>query len=314
MDHLGASISNVVFHEGELALQENAGSRERLAEIAPQLIRPVLTEQRQAFFARLPFVVLGGVDDTGQAWATLLAGRPGFVQSPEVKRLVVRARPPIDDPLASLLVSGAQIGLLGIEAHARRRNRVNGRVVHVDDASFELAVNQSFGNCPKYIHPRQAEFLADVMPAGSVSRCTGLDEIARQMIRKADTFFVASAHPGVRGESCPHQGVDVSHRGGAPGFVELADNDTLVVPDYVGNAYFNTLGNLLLNPRAGLLFVDFDVGRLLWLAAEAEIVQDGPDLARIPAAERLLRLKVSESRYTPGPLPLRWKTQPRSAR
>lgn len=306
-------MSNVVFHEGELVLQERAGSRDRLAETAPQLIRPALTEQHQAFFARLPFVVLGGVDGTGQAWATLLAGPPGFVQAPEAGRLAVRARPPVDDPLADYLVPGAQIGLLGIEAHSRRRNRANGRIVHADDAGFDLAVNQSFGNCPKYIRPRRAEFLPGVTPAGPASRCAGLDEAARQMIRQADTFFIASAHPRASTESGRHQGVDVSHRGGAAGFVELADNDTLTVPDYVGNAYFNTLGNLLLNSRAGLLFVDFDAGRLLWLAAEAEIVHDGPDLARIPAVERLLRLKVSESRYTPGPLPLRWATPPPSS-
>jgi len=56
-----------------------------------------------------------------------------------------------------------------------------------------------------------------------------------------------------------------SHRGGNPGFVEVLDERTLRVPDYVGNGMFNTLGNFVSNPRAGLLFIDFEGGRTLQL-------------------------------------------------
>jgi hypothetical protein len=67
-------------------------------------------------------------------------------------------------------------------------------------------------------------------------------------------------------------GVDVSHRGGKPGFVRLDDDCTLIVPDFSGNCQFNTFGNLELNPRAGMLFVDFDRGNLLYLTGTAEVI------------------------------------------
>ena len=116
------------FHEGEVALQERAGSRAKLAEIGPRVIRDHMPDQHREFFAQLPFVLVGTVDAQGQPWASVLAGEPGFVSSPDPRRLVVRARPLAHDPLAANLADGAAIGLLGIEPHTRRRNRLNGWV------------------------------------------------------------------------------------------------------------------------------------------------------------------------------------------
>lgn len=64
--------------------------------------------------------------------------------------------------------------------------------------------------------------------------------------------------------------MDVSHRGGPSGFVQV-DGDVLTVPDYPGNRYFNTFGNFLENPRAGLLFINFENGDLLHLTGEASV-------------------------------------------
>ena len=66
--------------------------------------------------------------------------------------------------------------------------------------------------------------------------------------------------------------MDVSHRGGPPGFVQVVDEQRLWLPDYSGNGYFNTLGNLASAPRAGLLWLDFVHGDMLQLAAQAELV------------------------------------------
>ncbi len=79
-----------------------------------------------------------------------------------------------------------------------------------------------------------------------------LDTSAAHLIRNADTFFVASYVNGEDG----HRRVDVSHRGGRSGFVRLDADDVLTVPDFAGNLFFNTLGNFLVNPKAGLVFVD----------------------------------------------------------
>jgi len=88
----------------------------------------------------------------------------------------------------------------------------------------------------------------------------------RTIIAKADTFFVTSVHP--------ERGVDTSHRGGSPGFVTLIDDRTLRIPDYPGNSMFNTLGNFAVNPRAGLIFLDFESHRTLQLTGRAEILYD----------------------------------------
>jgi predicted pyridoxine 5'-phosphate oxidase superfamily flavin-nucleotide-binding protein len=282
------------FHAGELALQQRAGSLGRLAEVGPRVVRAALPEQHQLFFAQLPFVVVGSVDAEGQPWASLLTGSPGFVQALSATRLRLASRPRADEALAEHLREGAPLGLLGIEPHTRRRNRVNGRVRSMDSAGFEMAVSQSFGNCPKYIQPREARFDERALaPTQAVTRGKQLDAWARCLIQNADTFFIASSHPAAHAPSSPAEGVDVSHRGGPPGFVRVDANGVLTVPDFSGNGFFNTLGNLSLNPRAGLLFMDFEQGELLQLTVNAELVWDGPELAAFTGAQRLLRLRVT---------------------
>ncbi|WP_374480099.1 pyridoxamine 5'-phosphate oxidase family protein [Zoogloea sp.] len=295
------------FHTGEETLQARAGSRERLAEVGPRVIRPAMPETHQTFFGQLPFVVAGAVDGAGQPWASLLAGAPGFITAPADDRLRIAALPPAGDPLEGLLQAGARVGLLGIEAHTRRRNRANGRVVAVDGVGIDIHVEQSFGNCPKYIEPRQAEYAPGQEARPESLDFTGLGDPVRTLVAAADTFFIASAHPDDDG--LPAHGVDVSHRGGPAGFVRI-DGDTLTVPDLAGNNYFNTLGNLLLAPRAGLLFIDFARGDLAWLAADAEIVDDAAALAAFPEARRLLRLHVRTSRLARRAAALRWQPPP----
>jgi hypothetical protein len=295
------------FHAGDQALQQRAGSLARLAEVGPRVVRAALPEQHQTFFAQLPFVVVGSVDADGQPWASVLAGRPGFVQAPSAERLRIAAHPWPQDPLAQHLRPGAPLGLLGIEPHTRRRNRANGRVGAMDAAGFELQVSQSFGNCPKYIQAREARF---VEPGGAapqpLARGDRLDAVARRLIQNADTLFIASAHPAARTPASVAEGVDVSHRGGRPGFVRIDADDTLTLPDFSGNGYFNTLGNLALDARAGLLFIDFEQGDMLQVAASAEVVWDGFDPVAFAGAERLLRLRVSTVQHWPRAMPLRW--------
>lgn len=295
------------WHEGERAAQARAGAAARLAEIGPRVLRDHMPDQHRAFFAELPWLLAGLVDAAGQPHAGMLAGPPGFAWSPDPRRLRVDAAPPAHDPLAGLLVPGAPIGLLGLQAHTRRRNRLNGWLGEVDRRGVEVEVGQSFGNCPKYIVPREA-LRAPGAPAGVVvAEGAQLDAGARALVAAADTFFIATAHPRAAGGHRPEQGVDVSHRGGAPGFVRVEDDGGLVVPDYVGNAFFNTLGNLALQPRCGLLFIDFATGERLYATARADVQWEGAAVAQVPGALRLLRLRVTSMRRVGGGLPLRWR-------
>jgi predicted pyridoxine 5'-phosphate oxidase superfamily flavin-nucleotide-binding protein len=172
---------------------------------------------------------------------------------------------------------------------------------------FAVQVQQSFGNCPKYIQAREPLYVApSAHTPPVVHRAAGLDATARQMLAQTDTFFIATAYAGTDLEQRgPAHGVDVSHRGGKPGFVRV-DGNTLTVPDFIGNFFFNTLGNLAVNPRAGLLVVDHATGDLLHLAVDAEIIWDGPLLDNFVGAQRLLRLEVHGMLRIEAALPLRW--------
>ncbi|QGW84510.1 pyridoxamine 5'-phosphate oxidase family protein [Variovorax paradoxus] len=297
------------FHAGERALQTLAGSREVMAAAGSRVIRDFMPDQHRDFFAQLPFLIVGSMDAQLQPWASVLAAPPGFSHSPDATHLRIDALPAADDPLAAQLVQGASLGLLGIQPHTRRRNRMNGKVESIDATGFMVEVQQSFGNCPKYIQAREPLFAAGRV-AVPAERLDGLDDAARALIGRADTFFIASAfpqHAAGGDEADPAaQGVDVSHRGGLPGFVRVGEDGVLTVPDFTGNRFFNTLGNLSVHPRAGLLFIDFENGDLLHLTATAEIVWDGPEVAAFEGAERLLRLRVGQVLRRRGALPLRW--------
>jgi uncharacterized protein len=295
-----------VFHEGELALQEAAGSRARLAEFGARVIRDFMPDQHRDFFAQLPFLIAGTLDAQGQPWASVLAAPPGFVSSPDATRLVVQAPPLPHDPLAHNLAPGVPIGLLGIEPQTRRRNRANGHVSFVAEGSFGVHIEQSFGNCPKYIQARRPEFDDADRAAPVAHRMERLDAAAREIVGKADTFFIATAHPAAASSAARAFGVDVSHRGGKPGFVHVDAVGVLTVPDFIGNFYFNTLGNLAVNPRCGLLFIDFARGDLLHVAARGEIVAQGPLVDAFEGAQRVLRLHPLSALRVEGVLPLRW--------
>lgn len=283
------------FHAGERAAQARAGVSARGAGI-----RDFMPDQHRIFFGQLPWLFAGVLDRDGWPLATTLAGPPGFVTSPDPASLSIAALPRADDPAFEGFQPGAEVGLLGLEFETRRRNRANGRIEAVRHDGFSVAVAQSFGNCAKYIQARGRRADGRERPEAP-TELAGLDQAARTLIAGADTLFIASsAQPGTAAG-----GSDISHRGGRPGFVRV-DGDTLTIPDFAGNNYFNTLGNLVLEPRAALLFVDFDTGTQLQLQGRAEIVWDGPEHAGLAGSQRLWRFHVTRGWRREHALPLRW--------
>ncbi len=301
----GAPEAASPFHAGERAAQERLGVRDKLQAHASSFIRAAMPDQHREFFAQLPFVLVGSVDRAGQPWASVLAGPPGFLAAPDATHVRVRARPLFADPLHDALAVGAPLGLLGIEPHTRRRNRANVTVEEVTEQGFSARLDQSFGNCPKYIQARQASpFDAGPGPGERrVHRAPSLDAAMRRIISGADTYFIASAFAG---DASLPAGVDVSHRGGKPGFVRVDGERTLSAPEFVGNFFFNTTGNLLLDPRAGLLFIDFASGDLLYVAVRARVIWDGAEVDAFAGAQRLFRFDVEQAVLVERSLPLRW--------
>jgi predicted pyridoxine 5'-phosphate oxidase superfamily flavin-nucleotide-binding protein len=285
------------FHLGEREAQALAGVQPPGASI-----RSFMPDQHRMFFAQLPLLLAGVADQAGWPVATALASPPGFVSSPDPCVLHIAAVPALADPATSGLWAGVPIGLLGIDLGTRRRNRANGTVTALGMDGITVSVLQSFGNCPQYIQTRDAKDAEEPARSASVECLAGLDRAAQAIVVGADTFFVASGSGGRGGEA---GGMDVSHRGGRPGFVRV-DGDVLTIPDFRGNRYFNTLGNLLLNPRVGLLFIDFTTGDLLQLQGCAEIVWDGEEVRSFVGAERLWRVRVTAGWRRRAVLPVRW--------
>jgi predicted pyridoxine 5'-phosphate oxidase superfamily flavin-nucleotide-binding protein len=283
------------FHPDELAAQARAGGGPRGAAI-----RDFMPEQHREFFGLLPYVFLGAIDGQGWPLATMLTGAPGVVHAPDPATLRIEALPDRGDPAMAGFEEDREIGLLGIDLATRRRNRANGLIARRDQAGFTIAVRQSFGNCPQYIQSRGLS----VAPTSTTDPefLTSLDGEARSLVESADTFFVASRS---RPENGAAGGADISHRGGRPGFVRV-EGDRLTIPDFRGNRYFNTLGNLLGEPHGSLLFIDFERGDLLQLQGQVEIDWSDEAASLIEGAQRLWHFQVVRGWRRRAASPLRW--------
>jgi ferredoxin-NADP reductase/predicted pyridoxine 5'-phosphate oxidase superfamily flavin-nucleotide-binding protein len=300
MDHVVDAASP--FHAGEQQVQARLGVRS-IEQWARKVIRPFMPAQHRAFHTSLPFIFVAARDARSRPWVTLLAGPLGFVTSPDARTLVIDARPAAGDALADALHDGVDIGLLGIDFPTRRRNRLNGRVARNDGGAMVCRVEQTFGNCPQYIHERGWRRV-EAAPGRPV-RSRALSSRQREWIASADTFFVASGYRG-KGEN-PAFGMDASHRGGSAGFVRVESGTRLVFPDYAGNNHFNTLGNLVLDPGIGLTFVDFATGSLLQLTGRATIDWDPGGAAADAGARRLIHVDIDQIVELRHTVPLRWE-------
>jgi len=291
-------------------VQERLGVRD-IEAWARKVVRDHLSEQQRDFHTSLPFLVVSARDGRGRPWVTLLDGPDGFVSSPDTRHLVIEAKPAQGDALEGSFKVGADMGILGIELATRRRNRANGRVVGNGSEGITFCVDQSFGNCPQYIREREWRRV-DSEPSGKATSGNRLTASQRAWIESADTFFIASGYRG-EGESATF-GMDASHRGGDRGFVRALDDTRLQFPDYAGNNHFNTIGNLILDPRVGFLFIDFETGSLLQLTGTASIDWDSEELSHVPAARRLVTLDIEELVELPAAVGLRWEADAESVR
>lgn len=81
----------------------------------------------------------------------------------------------------------------------------------------------------------------------------------------------------------------------------------LTIPDFVGNRFFNTLGNIAVNPRAGLTFPDFSTGGLLQMSGEAELLSEAPNGVPPDGAERYWRFRPRRIVWRADALPIRYE-------
>ena len=283
------------FHSGEIAVQERAGVRD-IAEDVGEGIADHLPAGASEFLERRQMAVLGTVDNRGNVWASVVAGDSGFIETVDDRTLKIAARILPSDPIGRNLATEGHVALFAPDFVSSRRVRVNGRGVIKGDAIF-ITTDEVYANCRRYLQERI--FVGGrPTPAANPTAHIGAELSASQQdqIDRADTFFIATDNP--------ERGADVSHKGGNPGFIRILDPRRIAFPDYNGNSMFNTLGNLTVNPHAGLLFIDFDSGRTVQLTGRALIDWNPERVRTFPGAERVIDFELEQVIDMPAGFPL----------
>jgi uncharacterized protein len=276
-----------IYHAGEIAAQMRAGER-TMGERNGRIITDKIIPGAVKFIENQPFFIASIRSIDGEVFTSIISGETGLIKvtgesNIEIDTLLVTSNPL--DIFWKTIKDQDNIGMLFIESASRRRFRVNGRLT-VDGDKLKVQVHQSYPNCPKYIQQRQLKNKEKANYTAIVENGNSFTTPLRKMIKHSDTFFV--------GSSSPEGDMDASHRGGQPGFIDIVDDDTLIIPDYAGNGMFNTLGNFMNNPKAGLLFIDFEGKRTLQLTGEVEIVWEEKEESENNNNNRYWKFKMKQ--------------------
>ncbi|EPS41159.1 hypothetical protein H072_4998 [Dactylellina haptotyla CBS 200.50] len=272
-------------------------------------------------------IAVGTTSSSGEPWASLLTGMPGFMQYVSKDTVAAQTVVPIGDPIyGSFGDEGwgedvdegdskgeGMIAGLAIDLEHRLRQKFYGKSrrgmrkveMGMSLITFVISIEQSMGNCPKYINTRRLEPVPATVPANLTDKHevpTSLPQEALDLIARSDMFFVASRNG--------YQDMDVNHRGGPPGFVRVLPSapeapTTMIWPEYSGNRLYQTLGNLQITPLAGLTFPDYNTGDMLYLTGKTEILVGEDAEKEMNRCKLAVKFTVTSARYSKGSLGLR---------
>lgn len=255
------------YHQGEIELQKRFGGTV-MAGRAGRVIKDKIISGAIPFIENQPFVILSSKDTNENIWTTILFGESGWIDAKDegqIRFFLDKLNSTDSDTFFENIKHNNQVGMIVIELGTRRRYRINGRVQR-NNLHLDFKIEEAYPNCPKYIQRRIPSFFKKEKQLPSSVSGSILNEEQKAWIAQSDTFFVGSqSNAGL---------LDASHRGGEPGFIEVLENGDLKIPDYVGNSMYNTLGNLLETPKAGLLFIDFEKGNILQLTGSTAFLFD----------------------------------------
>lgn len=200
--------------------------------------------------------------------------------------------------LAGRLVAGRVGGGMGAGGQGGVRSESDAdSVVRVQMA---MLVEESLGNCPKYLNKKT---IRPCVPSPRlVSENTPLPREALELLNKADLFFLSSTNG---------EGMDVNHRGGPPGFIRLVSNKSdedgvnLCYPEYSGNRFYQTLGNMHIRPLVGMVVPDFETGDVLYLTGETKILMGAAANRVLTHTKLAIRVHVTAARFVQSSLPFR---------
>lgn len=278
------------FHEGEVRLQaESRVDTSTFDAMVGEGFQPRLQANEVRFVNQRTFAVAASVDSDGRPWASPLVRATGElfeVQDPKT----VRIMPPRvhGDPLFDNVGDTGELGVLYFDPSHRRRAKSLGHGSIGPDGSIDYRMRRNYGLCTKYIFKRSHEAGergdSTSTPGRQAPRLDHrLADADQVQLHAADTVFLASHHVD--------HGADATHRGGPAGFVTVIDDTHITMPDYLGNGMFQTLGNLILDERVGLLSINFATGRTIQVTGRGSIRASGPE---DPYSERMLDITVDE--------------------
>ena len=291
---------------------------------------PFLSPRAASQIQRFPLLALGTLDADDRPWCTIWGGEAPFAQ--QVTNSVIGVRTVVDrvyDPVVNAIYGGRDDGevvrdtegggrmISGLSIHLEERNRVKlfGRMVAgalagmgegVGQAQLVVKIEQSLGNCPKYLNCKR---IRPVVPEPKLeSEGVRLSQKGVELLANADMFFISSVHK--------HEDMDLNHRGGPPGFMRVESNEdggaVLVWPEYSGNNLYQTLGNLQTDPKAGIVVPDFDTGDVLYLTGQTEVIIGKEASEVLYHSSLAVRFKVTGGRFVEKGLPFRGEPTERS--
>ncbi|KAJ0398950.1 hypothetical protein ATCC90586_000184 [Pythium insidiosum] len=304
-------------HPGELFVQQQLGVPLGVSPSA--YVSDEMPMQHALFFSNLLYFAICTLDQHGRVWSTILVGS-GETLSPiralDVETLVGEAQVAPGDPFVRSLVDTASRQRLwaglGVDFANRRRNKVAGTIEDFgfdgSDLGLLLKTNENMGNCPKYIterhlvpHERSARLALDAF-----DQSVPLSSAEIAVIEQASTLFLGTRHITNDPRTTD---LGLNHRGGAPGFVriernEIGDAIALIIPDFSGNRFYQSLGNIQTDGVVGLVIPCFQSGDLVHVTGTAENLFNEAAEAVMPRVQALTRITVTGHVYIEHALPL----------
>lgn len=247
------------YHSGEREAQRLAGDQD-IADSREGMVRPAIPRQVFDWLTEQSLLAIATRDAKGHLWTTVVPAKPGFLHADANGSHLWIDRTMPSSVLANLKGDN-HVGLLAIDLVSRQRMRINGTATALP-SGLHVSVQETFFNCPKYITRRVAQ-PSDTSSAPTQHDGDHLLAEHLQLLSETDVLFLATTHP--------ERGLDVSHRGGDPGFVQLLPDGRIRIPDYAGNSLFNSLGNLLVDPRIALAIPNLKTGTILEITGTATI-------------------------------------------
>jgi predicted pyridoxine 5'-phosphate oxidase superfamily flavin-nucleotide-binding protein len=119
-----------------------------------------------------------------------------------------------------------------------------------------------------------------------------VEVLARNAFTEEDGKFIGSRPLFFLSTADAEGRPECSYKGGLPGFVRVIDPQTLVFPSYDGNGMFKSLGNVLVNPHIGLLFIDFESPKRLRVNGKATVDANDPLMAEFTGAQLMVRVRA----------------------